>query len=99
MSFFESAKIKQLPKSLLIIALVAILAASCSSGEKELQKLKARAEKGDIPAQYSVALMYFKGKDIPQNYEEAMKWFQIAAYKEHGEAQYFLGLVGVDNSD
>ncbi|NBT29691.1 MAG: hypothetical protein EBT18_09450, partial [Gammaproteobacteria bacterium] len=33
------------------------------------------AEQGDATAQYNLAAMYDNGKGVPQDYEEAVKWY------------------------
>ncbi len=49
------------------------------------------AEKGFAKAQYDLALMYRKGKIVPQNNAEAVKWFRRAASQGHVQAQVNLG--------
>jgi TPR repeat protein len=48
----------------------------------DLQELKNKALAGDTDAQFNLGQMYRKGEDVPQNYQEAVKWFKKAA--EHG---------------
>ena len=35
--------------------------------------------------------MYRKGKGVPQDYAEAMKWYRLAAEQGHAYAPYYLG--------
>ncbi len=35
--------------------------------------------------------MYDKGRGVPQDYAEAMKWYRKAAEQGHAKAQLFLG--------
>ena len=37
------------------------------------------ADQGDANAQYNLGLMYQKGKGVPQDYKEAVKWYMLAA--------------------
>jgi TPR repeat protein len=46
---------------------------------KAFQYTLAAAEKGYVPAQAAVALMYANGKGVQQNYEDAGKWWIKAA--------------------
>ena len=48
------------------------------------------AKQGYAPAQYNLGIMYDKGEGVPQNYEEAMKWFHLAAKQGNPEAQKVL---------
>jgi len=43
------------------------------------------AEQGDVTAQYSLAVLYYKGEGIPQNYSEAYFWFSLAAVGARGQ--------------
>jgi TPR repeat protein len=49
------------------------------------------AEEGFAKAQYDLALMYRKGKIVPRNNPEAVKWFHKAAEQGHVQAQVNLG--------
>jgi uncharacterized protein len=44
-------------------------------------------------AQYNLGLMYFHGTGVSQDYEEAIKWFKLAAEQGVVRAQYNLGLM------
>jgi hypothetical protein len=49
-----------------------------------------KAEKGDIYAQYNIALMYAEGKGVSQNMDQAASWLLKAANQGHLEAQHYL---------
>lgn len=49
------------------------------------------AERGYPGAQYYLGLMYGQGKEVPQNFKEALKWFRLAAEQGHAGAQVFAG--------
>ncbi|MBA4369259.1 MAG: hypothetical protein C0403_16655, partial [Desulfobacterium sp.] len=40
-----------------------------------------------------LGVMYLNGDGVPQNYQEAIKWFLKAAEQGHDNAQYNLGIV------
>ena len=44
-----------------------------------LQVLKDDAEHGIAEAQFNLASLHANGQGVPQNYEEAFKWYQLAA--------------------
>lgn len=50
-------------------------------------------------AQYQLALKYQEGKGVPKDELEAFDLFKAAAEKGHVEAQYALGLLGLDYDD
>ena len=65
----------------------------------EIQALLKRAESGDPRAQYDVGRMYQWGEGpthetgLPQDPEEAGKWYRKAAEQGHARAQYDLGYM------
>ena len=63
------------------------------SEDKNFEQLKRRAENGDINAQCDLASIYYIGKGVPQNYPEALNWFEKAAKKGHPIAQFGLGVM------
>lgn len=56
-----------------------------------LENLKRDAEDGIARAQYDLAKVYQNGKGVPENAEEALKWFRKAAEQGHMDAQYAVG--------
>ena len=49
------------------------------------------AEQGIAFAQYNLGGMYRKGRGVPQDNAEAVKWWRLAAEQGHDDAQYNLG--------
>ena len=60
---------------------------SAASPETLLKK----AELGDAEAQVNLGLMYYIGKEVPQNYQIAYQWLSKAAEKRVAKAEYYLG--------
>ena len=56
-----------------------------------LKKLRPLAEKGNSKAQFWLGWMYGHGGGMPQNDEEAVKWYRRAAQQDHAIAQFNLG--------
>jgi TPR repeat protein len=54
--------------------------------------IKAKAEKGDVEAQFTLAVCYYDGLGVTANEAEAVKWCLKAAEQNHAEAQYRLAL-------
>jgi uncharacterized protein len=46
---------------------------------------------GEARAQWGVGNMYYRGRGVPENYAEAMKWFRLAAEQGEARAQFGLG--------
>jgi TPR repeat protein len=59
---------------------------------EELAELRRKAEAGSPQHQVALGLRYQKGKGLPANPKEALKWFRKAASKGFGPAEYLLGL-------
>ncbi|MCX7835590.1 MAG: serine/threonine-protein kinase, partial [bacterium] len=57
----------------------------------KLQPLIKRAENGDADAQIQLGKLYEEGKDVQQNYKEAVKWYRKAAEQGNADAQNELG--------
>jgi len=51
------------------------------------------AEQGLADAQFNLALMYWKGYGLPQDYIKAVAWYQKAARQGFTNAQYNLGVM------
>ena len=60
---------------------------------QQLATLLVQAEGGDVGAQFRLAMMYWKGTDVPQDDSKSVKWLQSAARRDHVDAQYYLGLA------
>ncbi len=69
----------------IIWLVMSVLITACATQESSL---RARAEAGDAEAQYQLASMYWQGKEIDQNRNEALKWYQRAAQHGHQRAQF-----------
>ena len=80
---------------LLLIACFAISACSITDtiDKEEIANMRQAAEQGDVLAQFKLGLMYHGGKDIPQDYTEAVKWYRKAAEQGFDEAQFILGVI------
>jgi hypothetical protein len=64
-----------------------------NSPPDSLEVVKKAAEQGDAGAQYNLGLMFAKGKGVPQDYKEAVKWFTKAAEQGLADAQVNLGVM------
>ena len=58
------------------------------------QLIKPQAEKGDAVAQFFLGYLYDEGKGVPQDYDEAVKWYRKAAKQGNKEARHNLDLMG-----
>ncbi len=57
---------------------------------KEFQPL---AELGDAEAQFNLGLLYVRGQGVPQDDQEAVRWYRLAADQDFASAQGLLGLM------
>jgi uncharacterized protein len=58
-----------------------------------LDEWKPLAEEGYSKAQYNIAIMYDNGQGVPQDYEQAFKWYAMSAEQGYVNAQ--LNLAGM----
>ena len=59
---------------------------------EDFKKRLAEAEDGDIRAQYDVGVIYQEGRGVPQDFEEAAKWFRFSA-EQDDFAEYCIRIV------
>ena len=57
------------------------------------KEIFSKAEQGHADTQNKLGLMYFHGKGVPKDYEQAYAWFTKAAEQGHTNAQSNLGLM------
>jgi uncharacterized protein len=57
------------------------------------ESVKKGAAQGEVKAQTTLGVMYDKGKGVPQDYPEALKWYRLAATQGDALAQYNLGVM------
>ena len=82
------------PRYLKAIPLILVLltAFACSSPPSGKDNVSRQADQGNAEAQYVLGGMYYEGKNVPQDYAEAIKWTRMAADRENADAQYVLGV-------
>jgi ribosomal protein L7/L12 len=59
---------------------------------KNIESLKAEAERGNAEAQLELGVCYFEGSGVKEDKAEAVKWYRKAAEQGLAEAQYNLGV-------
>lgn len=55
-------------------------------------KLLTKVANNNQYAAYHLAMMYYKGIEIKQDYKLSKKWFLVSANKGYSSAQYYLGM-------
>ena len=50
--------------------------------ETALKELRPLAEKGNANAQFNLAQMYDKGQGVPQDYQQAARWFTKTSMRQ-----------------
>ena len=58
-----------------------------------VQLLRPWAERADAWAQYSLGVMYYRGRGVAQDYTKAREWLEKAATQGNANAQFSLGLM------
>jgi len=56
-----------------------------------VQHLRRQAEKGNFEAQFALAQAYDRGRDVPKDKTEAVRWYQLAAKQGDAFSQFYLG--------
>lgn len=51
------------------------------------------AELGDPVAQFSIALLHYRGQGVAMNHAEARRWYKLAADRGYGRAQVNLAIM------
>ena len=62
------------------------------NGSKKLFFATRAAKRGNIQAQFDLAMMYASGNGVTKNEKVAFSWFHKAARGGHTEAKYYMGL-------
>ena len=62
-----------------------------SSNGANLEPMRARAEQGNAKDQHALGFMYQVGENVPQDYDQAVKWYRMAAEQGDILAQHALG--------
>src|SRR5450631_936801 len=58
---------------------------------RDATSFRIRAEHGDAEAQFKLGSIYSKGKGVPTDLTEAVRWCRKAAEQGHVKAQFNLG--------
>ncbi len=61
--------------------------------ETALKLLRPFAEGGDARAQATLGLLYYRGRGVPQDILQGLKWFELAAEKGNAIAEFNLGVM------
>ena len=82
------------PKAYILNAaiLVFVCVAAVTAQSTEIEQLRLEAEQGDAGVQYNLGVMYANGRGVPQDHQEAVKWYRLAAEQGNADAQNSLGL-------
>lgn len=59
----------------------------------DIEETRDLAESGDAWYQTELALMYHRGQGVNKNYEEAVRWYRLAAEQGFSKAQANLGVM------
>ena len=74
------------------MAVMLLVMSACGwDSSPNIDALRTKAELGDADAQARLGLIYQRGLDVPQDYQEAARLYRAAAEQGHLMAQYSLG--------
>ena len=80
-------------KKILLLLLYAFLLIPAFSFAQDFEETRRAAESGDPVAQHNLGVKYERGKGVPQDYSQAVKWYRKAAEQGNVPAQYNLGVM------
>jgi hypothetical protein len=60
------------------------------SAYQDIERLSKTGKSEDL---YAIGDMFYHGTNVSQSYEEAAKWFRLAAEQGNTDAQYMLGTL------
>ncbi|MFZ0035421.1 MAG: tetratricopeptide repeat protein [Sedimentisphaerales bacterium] len=86
-------RIMRLSFVLLILVIAISVNQSVNGKTPDFNDILKSAEQGDPNAQFKLGDMYWIGKEVPHNFQQALKWYEKAAEQGHSEAQYTCGLI------
>ena len=66
---------------------------AADNGKAALPEIQKKAEEGNAEAQVKLGRIYRRGREVPQDYGQAEKWFRNAAEQGNAEGQNNLGLM------
>src|SRR5262245_2288259 len=58
-----------------------------------MQKWRPLADSGDPAAQTNIGFLHWEGKGVSLNYEEAVRWYKMAAVQGYPDALFNLGVA------
>lgn len=61
--------------------------------ETTLREIRPLADEGDSNAQFQLAMLYYRGRGVAQDYAKSRLWWEKAAVQGHRVAQYNLGIL------
>ena len=73
--------------------LVLVFAVAVAAQSTEIEQLRLAAEQGDAFAQNRLGSMYDIGLGVPQDNQEAARWYRLAAEQGYASAQTSLGVM------
>ena len=68
-----------------VVLMALVVCVPLQAQTPEIDALRARAEQGDVNAQYNLGVMYGTGQGVPQDYVLAHMWFNLSASRGTGE--------------
>lgn len=81
------------PAGVLLMSLFTAPYAAAESGglPPEVVQLQQQAQRGEVQAQYQLAVRYLRGDGVEKNEAQAVTWLEKSAAQHNADAQYVLG--------
>lgn len=76
-----------------MLALIVVLLWAPATLFADVSETRRLAESGDAWYQTELALLYHQGKKLPRDYNEALRWYSLAAAQGFSKAEANLGVM------
>src|SRR5262245_46269706 len=81
-----------------VLLSISLISMTCTTWSQtpEVDQIRAHAEAGEAEAENTMGLACKNGRGVPQDFAQALKWFQKAAEKGNPAAQRNLAMMYAD---
>ena len=83
----------------LVVSIIAFMYSRNHRETEPFNLIKGLADKGSVRGQIDLAMMYYNGTNVRQDFTKAIEWAQKAANQGHARAQYELNLMREKGTD
>lgn len=83
----------------LVVSIIAFMYSRNHRETEPFNLIKGLADKGSVRGQIDLAMMYYNGTNVRQDFTKAIEWAQKAANQGNSEALFVLGIMYTQKND